>query len=201
MLSQEEKEKRSTTRNTLRSRRQRLSLAERQQAAVECRHFIAADPVLSNARNIAIYLDSDGEVPTKPIIELAWSLSKNIFLPVIDNEEQMNFVPYFEQDRLTTSRYGIQCPTIERPPVDPAELDAVIAPLVAFDDNGNRLGRGGGHYDRFMARCKLDGASHRKIEPYYAGLAYSFQKTSPLFHAEWDISLDAVITEQSFIKF
>jgi 5-formyltetrahydrofolate cyclo-ligase len=79
----------------------------------------------------------------------------------------------------------------------PQQLDAVIVPLLGFDNNGNRLGMGGGYYDRSFAFRKQRRAWRR---PLLIGVAYSFQQVDAIQTEPWDIPLDAVITEQEFRK-
>ena len=73
------------------------------------------------------------------------------------------------------------------------QLDVVIAPLVAFDESLNRLGMGGGYYDRTFAFRKRARVLRR---PVLIGVAYSFQRVDRLQPENWDVPLDVVITEK-----
>lgn len=96
------------------------------------------------------------------------------------------------------NQYGISEPDIPiSHQLKPIELDIVLMPLVAFDLNGNRLGMGGGFYDRsfsFLMRRK----SNKK--PRLIGVAYDFQEIETLDSDSWDVPLDAVVTESRLIK-
>jgi 5-formyltetrahydrofolate cyclo-ligase len=81
--------------------------------------------------------------------------------------------------------------------VSAARLDLVFAPLIAFDERGARLGTGAGFYDRALRRLR---AGRRWRRPRIVGVAYSFQRTSGLEPAPWDVPLDAVLTEQGYLK-
>lgn len=80
----------------------------------------------------------------------------------------------------------------------PWGLDLIILPLVAFDLSGNRLGMGGGFYDRTLSfkhqRCHWKG-------PKLIGIAHELQRVDLLPVNDWDIPLDAVITEQKLYQF
>ena len=73
------------------------------------------------------------------------------------------------------------------------ELDLILAPLVGFDTHGNRLGMGGGYYDRTFAYLK-----HRLHwqKPRLIGLAYELQRVADLANHAWDVPLQSVVTEQ-----
>jgi 5-formyltetrahydrofolate cyclo-ligase len=72
-------------------------------------------------------------------------------------------------------------------------LDLVLAPLVAFDAHGNRLGMGGGFYDRSFAYLLRH---TRWLRPRLIGLAYDFQRQSRLPSQAWDVPLQAIATDQ-----
>ena len=76
----------------------------------------------------------------------------------------------------------------------PWALDLVITPLVAFDAEGNRMGMGGGYYDRSFAWRK-----RRRIwrGPMLVGYAYELQKLNSIRASDWDVPMDAVVTESA----
>ena len=97
----------------------------------------------------------------------------------------MRFAAYRADEALRQGRHGL-CE-----PANPALLRPalVLAPLVAFDARGNRLGMGGGHYDRYFAE-------HPRAER--IGVAHECQRTAELPVDPWDVRLDAVVTEQGW---
>ncbi len=109
-----------------------------------------------------------------------------ISLPKIKKKSQMNFFRWSIKDPLTINNYGIPEPTSNHV-IYP---DILIVPLVAFDKNNNRLGYGGGFYDRYIKRIK----KRKKIIT--IGLAYSFQKVKELPISKNDMKLDFIITEK-----
>ena len=80
----------------------------------------------------------------------------------------------------------------------PWGLDLILLPLVGFDLKGNRLGMGGGYYDRTLSYLR-----HRRfwIKPRLVGVAHECQKVDSLIARPWDIPLDAVVTETAFYRF
>ena len=124
------------------------------------------------------------------IIEILKNFEKkkySISLPKIKKNYQMNFYSWSFKDPLQVNKYGIPEP-ISNKIVYP---DILLIPLVAFDKNLNRLGYGGGFYDRYIAKLK------RNKKVLKIGFAYSFQKVKKIPISKFDIKLDLIITEKS----
>lgn len=104
-----------------------------------------------------------------------------------------------EPPRWIRNRYGILEPAPSgRNLVHVTQLDLIIAPLVAVDRRGWRLGSGAGYYDRCLhPRLR----SPRWRHPLFVGLAYEFQRVERLEPAVWDVPLDALLTEQRLYEF
>ena len=102
----------------------------------------------------------------------------------------MNFFEWSFDDPLSINKYGIPEP-ISKKIIHP---DVLIIPLVAFDNELNRLGYGGGYYDRYIAK------SFKKKRIIKIGIAYSFQKLNKIPINKYDIRLDYIITEEKFYK-
>ena len=99
----------------------------------------------------------------------------------------MDFFHWFTGDPLVINQYGIPEPISDKIRYP----DILLVPLVAFDDNLNRIGYGGGFYDRYIKRV-------RKIKKIFTiGLAYSFQKIKKIPISSHDIKLDYIITEKN----
>mgnify|MGYP006148112947 CR=1 FL=1 len=111
-----------------------------------------------------------------------------ISLPKIKKNKKMNFYKWSTNLPLAINTYGIPEPISERK-VYP---DVLLVPLVAFDNELNRLGYGGGFYDRYLSRIK----SIKKIIT--IGMSFSFQKIEKLPINKYDMKLDYVITEKNF---
>ena len=150
-----------------------------------------------NANNIACYLSFHNEVDLMHLMNHA-ILQKNFFLPFIRGK-QMTFHQYKPGDDLHKNEFGILEPLDNTNTIASRDLDLVLVPLVSFDKRGHRLGRGGGYYDR-----AFDYLHHERpvTKPLLFGVAYDFQKTDVLIdNHDWDVTLNAVITESDFIFF
>ncbi len=110
-----------------------------------------------------------------------------ISLPKIKENSQMDFFCWSSNDPLLINEYGIPEPTSDEV-VFPSIL---LVPLVAFDKHRNRIGYGGGFYDRYIKKIK----KNKKIVT--IGLAYSFQKIREVPTNQYDISLDFILTEKN----
>lgn len=203
---------RQQLRKTLRQQRQSLSIDAQTVAADLLSQRLETHQFIQHSNNIAMYLASDGEISLAPAIELAWQLGKNVYLPVVSEEQgQMNFVPYHRTTALHLNRYGIAEPFMDElstSPLDASELDLVLMPLVGFDSQGARLGMGGGYYDRafaFMQEPSTELVSPEfsmpKLKaPKLIGVAHSIQEVDTLDTASWDIPLDGIVTDKGWIE-
>jgi 5-formyltetrahydrofolate cyclo-ligase len=148
-----------------------------------------------NSRSIALYLPADGEMDTAPLLALARRLKRRCFLPVLRGAPHYSlwFAEYRPGDPLRPNRFGILEPALGRRKILPAwGLDLILLPLVGFDQAGNRLGMGGGYYDRTLAFL------HRRLHwrrPRLIGLAHECQRVERLAAKPWDVPLDGVATE------
>ncbi|NJM11104.1 MAG: 5-formyltetrahydrofolate cyclo-ligase [Synechococcaceae cyanobacterium SM1_2_3] len=158
-------------------------------------------PVFAAARRIAGYWPCNGELDPLPLLERAWAADQQVFLPVLsDNPPQsLRFAAYRLRRRSRRNRFNIPEPDIAPSEwLEPSALDLVLTPLVAFDLSGNRLGMGGGFYDRSFA-FRRDYSLNQ--QPYLLGLAYQFQQVPVLQRQPWDVPLDAVVTEAALWVF
>ena len=112
-----------------------------------------------------------------------------ISLPKIKNNFQMDFFSWSNRDPLSINKFGIPEPTSNKI-IYPSIL---LVPLVAFDKNLNRIGYGGGFYDRYISRIK----KNKKIIS--IGLAYSFQKVKKVPINKYDFKLDYIVTNKGII--
>jgi 5-formyltetrahydrofolate cyclo-ligase len=184
----------SSLRLQVRDLRRTLSRSQREQAALQLAKRVSALPVFAASQHIAAYIAVDGEMDPAPLLSKATAFNKQVYLPVLTADAQcpMVFAPYRAETKLKPNRFKIL-----EPDVSPAQwrngkhLDLVLAPLVGFDANGNRLGMGGGFYDRTFAFRRATASPW----PYLLGLAYELQKVDALEQQPWDIPLDGVATE------
>ena len=156
---------------------------------------------LQVAERIAFYIATDGEMDPAPLIERAIKAGKQCYLPVLRQRptNSLWFSRYDTKTPLKPNRFGIPEPDMHHQhTISPRGLDLILLPLVAFDLTGNRLGMGGGYYDRTLSfRLKR---SHWK-GPKLIGLAHELQCIDALPRNPWDVPLDGVITEHHFYRF
>lgn len=185
-------------RRQMRARRRAVAEEERVRSAGQLTERLCALSAFADARRLAAYWARDGEAETAPLCQRAWALGKQVFLPVLTDDEQhsMLFALFERNTELVANRFGIPEPRISPAGCVPGQdLDLVLAPLVAFAENGARIGMGGGFYDRAFA-FRRDAANGGK--PRLLGLAFEFQKVDGLPSQPWDVPLDGIVTEHAY---
>ncbi len=182
----------------MRDQRRALSDAQRARLGECAAACFGHHRLFRSARHVAGYLPNDGELDPTPLMGLAWSMGKRVYLPVLSHlrSDHLLFAPYAPGDALRENRFGIPEPVVSlRHMIDPKALDLVLTPLVAFDQQGHRLGMGGGFYDRSFAFLRR---RRHWLKPHLVGMAYGFQRVDGLPHQPWDVPLDGVVTETGF---
>lgn len=149
-----------------------------------------------NSQNIMFYVATRSEVQTEEIIKTSIKMGKNIFVPII-LPECLNLAPSKILDfdtELEKGKKGILEPKKEYYRLFPPEdIDLIIIPGVAFDLNGNRIGRGFGYYDNFLRKVH----SSAKI----VALAFEIQIVKKIPNDKNDIPVHKIITEKRTITF
>lgn len=170
----------------------RRALTDEQQtlaADLLAEHAVNFAPVARAAR-IALFLSVDGELNTRPLIAKLWQMNKQVYLPVLHPfaAGHLLFLRYTPETVLTPNKLRIPEPPLDiRQLTTLDRLDVMMVPLVAFDCDGQRLGMGGGFYDRTLQNWRQHG-----FLP--VGLAHDCQQVERLPVAEWDVPLPAVLT-------
>ncbi|MCE0827436.1 MULTISPECIES: 5-formyltetrahydrofolate cyclo-ligase [Buttiauxella] len=181
---------RQEIRQHIRQRRRALTPTEQQHFAhLAAERMLAYQPV-TDAGTVALFLSFDGELDTTPLIRALWRAGKSVYLPVLHPFSKGNllFLRYSENSHLVMNRLKILEPKLDVRDVLPLDkLDVLITPLVAFDEQGQRLGMGGGFYDRTLQNWQQHGL-------WPVGLAHDCQHVPALPAEEWDIPLPAVVT-------
>lgn len=188
-------------RKHVRQKRRSLSDAEREHAAFLLCERISKTRTFQQSKHIAFYLTNDGEIDLSLLIQHAWQQGKHCYLPVLaePNTQRLWFVPYEPDSKLKKNRFSIPEP-IHSPTTrlrKTVSLDLILMPLVAFDVQGNRVGMGGGFYDRTLAFLKQRKNWHK---PNLLGVAYEFQKQEQLITNPWDVPLQAIATEKNLYR-
>lgn len=144
---------------------------------------LEAHPAFRAATTVLLYHSLKDEVDTHEFIR-KWSREKRILLPVVVGDD-LELRLYTGPEDLKPGAYGIEEPTGELF-TDYADIDFIAVPGVAFDRNGNRLGRGKGYYDRLLPRIP---------SAYKAGICFPFQLVEKVPAEPFDIRMDEIITQ------
>ena len=175
----------------MRERRRALGPGAQRRHALALAAHVAGRRWFRSARAVGLYLAVDGELDLGPVLRLCRRQGKPVYLPRIDPDGRMRFALHRAADRLVRNSFGILQPRPSARTADPDALDIVFAPLVAFTRSGQRLGMGGGFYDRAFAGCAGDNL---------VGVAHSCQCTDSLPTDPWDIAMTAVLTEKGAVR-
>lgn len=184
-------------RRSLRARRRTLSSDEQRIAADALAVRVQRLHAFRTSRRIACYFANDGEIDLAPLICATWAQGKTCYVPVLSRltHESLWFAPFEPGTPLAPNRFGIPEPVLHpRSLVRARELDLILAPLVAFDAQGNRLGMGGGFYDRSLAFLRARRGWHK---PRVLGVAHDFQHVERLAPRPWDVPLHGVVTDRN----
>jgi 5-formyltetrahydrofolate cyclo-ligase len=188
---------RNNIRQEIRGKRSELSDLSQQEQAVLLRENLIEQTEVIHAKKIAIYLANDGELNTQPFINWCWQNEISVYLPVIHpfSKGHLLFLKYTNTSTLILNKYGISEPKLDvRNIITVDKLDIIFTPLVAFDQRGNRLGMGGGFYDRTLSTWYIQYQQNKQTKPVPIGLAHDCQKVKKIPIQTWDIPLPKIIT-------
>lgn len=178
-------------------RKQRLALSAKQRkycAFLASRHLHKLHALLPKNAKIGIYIDGFGELPTTPLFAFCQRYGYRAYLPITQIGKPLTFTPvlsHFKKTPLKKHRLGMYEP-ITKPHISADKLDMIICPLVAIDKLGNRMGMGGGFYDRTLATAP---------NVIKVGYAYDFQRVDKLVVNAWDKKMDLLISEKGIYRF
>ena len=181
----------------MRQARRALTPQQQLEAAEALYYRFRTSPLFLSRHRIGIYLANDGEIDPIFLSQSLLKLNKSLFLPCLDplGVNRLSFSPFKSNTTLRPNKYGILEPVWHKK-ISATSLDLVFLPLVAFDRTGNRLGMGGGFYDRTFAFKR----QANKLGPKLVGLAHECQKIDRLEAQNWDIPLDAILTNQQYME-
>ena len=174
---------RTQLRQQIRKTRANLTALQQQQAEDSITQQALALIEERNAQHIALYISFDGEISTEKLIKTLWAQGKQVYLPVLHpfNPNHLLFLRYLPETPMLKNKFSIWEPKLNVQNVLPLdELDILFTPLVAFDKQGNRLGMGGGFYDRTLQHWQ-------KSSFIPVGLAHQCQQVEQLPTEAWDV--------------
>ena len=141
-------------------------------------------------KSIGGYYPFNYELDILNILEVLEKKDYNISLPKISKNNEMNFYKWSSVEPLKLNKFGIPEPISEKK-IFP---NILLIPLVGFDYQLNRLGYGGGYYDRYLSKEKV------KKKIIKIGVGFSFQKIKNLPTNKYDKKLDCILTEKKIIE-
>lgn len=153
------------------------------------RYKLESRKAFKEAETVMMYISFSHEPETIPIIKNLLEQGKNVVVPVSELSTNTIIPTYIHNiDELRKGAYGILEPTIIRA-VDPADIDVVVIPGIAFDMHRNRLGFGKGYYDKFLGTTDAQRIA----------LCYDFQIVDDLPTDEFDLPMNLILTEKGEI--
>ena len=146
-----------------------------------------------NYKIIASFISFKSEISTQFLNEFLLNNGKILCVPIIkNNSETLNFIEYNLKTKLVSGKFGIMQPSDLSKEFLP---EIILTPCLAFDENGFRLGYGGGYYDKTFSYLK-------KIKHKFISIAVAFddQKIDKLVHDKYDQKIDYILTEKKLYK-
>ncbi len=182
------KEKRKALRKSRIAARQALSEEDRAVKSALIVDNIIASPEYKGAKNILIYSAIRGEVSLDGLKEYAERDGKLLAYPLVLSANEMTALVPKSEDDWTEGFHGIMEPKKETClELKPEEIDLVICPCTAFDEECGRMGMGAGYYDRYLEKCD---------KAHIVAVAFECQKADSVMRQEWDKPMEKVFTEE-----
>jgi 5-formyltetrahydrofolate cyclo-ligase len=151
------------------------------------------EEIWSRAKTVGITVSRDREVDTRHIIEEAWRLGKQVAVPkCIPNTREMDFRKFHSFSDLEVVYFGLYEPMEDKTEsVSPAGIDLLIVPGLVYDQDGYRIGFGGGYYDRYLT------AYHGRT----ISLCFHCQVVDKLPREHHDRPIDSLISDKTVYQF
>lgn len=185
------KQRKRAVRRAVIDRRDALSSADRAARSLRIAGRVLALTEVRHASTVMAFWSFGSEVETAPLLEGLHTAGKRVVLPRVEAGDVVAVV-YETGDEVLAASFGALEPT-GTVIVSPEDVDLVIAPGVAFDRTGGRVGYGGGFYDRFLSKTRADVPA--------IAIAFALQVVDdPLPRAAFDRPIDAIVTEDEVIR-
>jgi 5-formyltetrahydrofolate cyclo-ligase len=174
-----------------RNARRAMTARERERASRRIADRFLNSRYFTGSEKIGCYVSTWDEVDTSAIIERAWRAKKRIFLPLTSARRCLRFLETLPETELAKNKLGLWEP-VSGTLIDANRLDVVVTPLVAFDRQRNRIGMGGGYFDRTFAFL---GDRQHWLRPKLIGVAFECQRVNNIAPNPWDVPVFRVYTE------
>jgi 5-formyltetrahydrofolate cyclo-ligase len=184
----------SQMRRELRRARDLVPEATRRAAGARVLRLALHARLLARGRRIAFYVPAKGELDILPLLNRALWMRVAGYLPVVPERRNRRlwFSRLGDGPHWRLNRYDIPEYLGHHGRARARQLDTVFVPMIGFDQQGYRLGMGGGYYDASLAFLR---ARHHWKRPRLVGVAFEAQRRDQIPRDPWDIPLDCVITE------
>jgi 5-formyltetrahydrofolate cyclo-ligase len=184
------KQRKRALRREVIARRDAMPSAERAERSARIADRVLELPEVRDAGTVMAFWSFGSEVETAPLLAGLHERGKRVVLPRVEGEDVVAVV-YRTGDEVLAAAFGAMEPTGSEL-VEPADVDAVITPGVAFSRRGHRVGYGGGFYDRFLSRVR-DGVAAIAV-------GFALQVVDEVPHGAIDRAVDAIVTEDEVIR-
>jgi 5-formyltetrahydrofolate cyclo-ligase len=184
--------------------RKHLSSIRRQLSDAQVHEYSSAIcnsllPLVESVNNLAGYIALGNEVRVDSVLSTARQRLCKTYVPIVQSDQQMVFAQIDHDTALVTNKFGILEPDLDKTEsILSHSLDAVLVPLVGFDEQCQRMGMGGGFYDRAFSANKDSPSGLKK--PLLIGIAYDIQQTASVLPDWWDVPLDIIVTETRILR-
>ena len=176
-------------RRELRGRCRSLTPGDRDRASRAAEARLLAIPELSAPRTVALYAATFDEADPTRALPVLLERGVRVVFPRVAGPD-LEFVPVTDPGELLAGHRGIGEPA--GPAIDVTEIDVMVVPGLAFDADGMRLGRGGGHYDRTLPRLRPDATR--------VAFCFDFQVVPHVPRAPHDQRVDVIVTDRRVIR-
>ncbi len=182
-------------RKTIIQKREKLDNLKKNEKSIAIAKRLFAMDEFKKSKSVFCFLSSPAEVQTDWIIRKSLGLGKKVLVPFLDSEEeslQVACIPSMDIE-FVAGPYGVREPTSKfRKATNFSSIDFIIAPGLAFDSFGNRVGYGGGFYDKFLKKI-----SRRVVR---VAIGYGFQLLDKVPYTELDEPVHFLITEVTTLR-
>lgn len=174
-------------RKTIRQRKKQYSLEQRQAWSSDIEQRLLAHPRIKAAHVVMLYYALPDEVDTRHLVDALLAAGKTVVLPKCVDDAHMEPRLYTGPSDLAEGLYNLLEPA-GAPYADIHRIEVVVVPGMSFDDEGHRLGRGRGYYDRFLEQLP---------EAYTIGVCYHFQRVAHVPTDPYDRAMDEVVSNRA----
>lgn len=180
-------------RTEMRERRRELTPEWIEEQSEVLQQTVQSLSEFKEAGTVCCYMSLPLEVQTSGIMAACWDAGKNVCVPAYSrDDEEYHLARLRKDDELAEGHFGVREPgRIVRELM--RDVDVMVVPGLAFDRAGNRLGYGGGHYDRMMS-------AETKTSLFRLGIAFGFQILESVPFSDGDVRLDGIATEQELVR-